>query len=168
MTIVTTSFNYLQLTGIQSLSTLIWWLCFVLSEQVCFSANQLVDIFALEPHSLISKEHFRQICPAIVQQLLGDACGSTKRPARGAPPTAVESKTSSLIGPPLLCLCRQTAVITGKQQRKVIGRDWSWMTFIWPCVPCVVFPFLIYFFPLSWLLAAIVLLWKSLCSEMEE
>uniref|UniRef100_A0A667XJC6 Zinc transporter ZIP12 n=1 Tax=Myripristis murdjan TaxID=586833 RepID=A0A667XJC6_9TELE len=46
---------------------------------VCFSANQLVDIFALDPHLPISKEHFRQICPAIIQQLLGNACESTEK-----------------------------------------------------------------------------------------
>uniref|UniRef100_A0A3Q3AP10 Uncharacterized protein n=1 Tax=Kryptolebias marmoratus TaxID=37003 RepID=A0A3Q3AP10_KRYMA len=59
-------------------------------EQVCFSANQLMDIFALDPHSPISKKHFRQICPAIIQQLLCDACGSAERKAGGSPPTAIE------------------------------------------------------------------------------
>ncbi|XP_071768216.2 zinc transporter ZIP12-like isoform X1 [Centroberyx gerrardi] len=58
--------------------------------QVCFSANQLVDIFALDPHLPISKEHFRQICPAIIQQLLGNACESTEQKTRGSPPTALE------------------------------------------------------------------------------
>uniref|UniRef100_A0A667XM54 Zinc transporter ZIP12 n=1 Tax=Myripristis murdjan TaxID=586833 RepID=A0A667XM54_9TELE len=60
------------------------------SDQVCFSANQLVDIFALDPHLPISKEHFRQICPAIIQQLLGNACESTEQKTRGSPPTALE------------------------------------------------------------------------------
>ncbi|KAM4605936.1 zinc transporter ZIP12-like [Polymixia lowei] len=58
--------------------------------QVCFSASQLVDIFALDPHSPISKDHFRQICPAIVQQLLGNACESTEQTTRASPPTALE------------------------------------------------------------------------------
>ncbi|KAK2859584.1 hypothetical protein Q5P01_004204 [Channa striata] len=58
--------------------------------QVCFSANQLVDIFALDPHLPISKEHFRQICPAIVQQLLGNACESAEQQTRGSLPTAFE------------------------------------------------------------------------------
>ncbi|XP_042255602.1 zinc transporter ZIP12-like [Thunnus maccoyii] len=58
--------------------------------QVCFSANQLVDIFALDPHLPISKEHFRQICPAIIQQLLGNACETAEQKPRGSLPTALE------------------------------------------------------------------------------
>ncbi|XP_060949749.1 zinc transporter ZIP12-like isoform X2 [Limanda limanda] len=58
--------------------------------EVCLSANQLVDIFALDPHSPISKEHFRQICPAIIQQLLGNACESAEPKTRGSLPTALE------------------------------------------------------------------------------
>ncbi|XP_042366551.1 zinc transporter ZIP12-like [Plectropomus leopardus] len=58
--------------------------------QVCFSANQLVDIFALNPHLPISKEHFRQMCPAIIQQLLGNACESAELKRRGSLPTALE------------------------------------------------------------------------------
>ncbi|KAJ3611262.1 hypothetical protein NHX12_021278 [Muraenolepis orangiensis] len=56
---------------------------------VCFSANQLVDIFALDSHSPISKGHFSQMCPAIIQQLLGNSCQSSEA-SRGAPPTALE------------------------------------------------------------------------------
>ncbi|XP_034562100.1 zinc transporter ZIP12-like [Notolabrus celidotus] len=58
--------------------------------EVCFSANQLVDIFDLNPTSSISKEHFRQICPAIIQQLLGDACDSAEQKRREALPTAFQ------------------------------------------------------------------------------
>lgn len=58
--------------------------------QVCFSANQLVDIFALDPHLPISKEHFRQICPAIIQQLLGNVCEPAEASTRGSQPTALE------------------------------------------------------------------------------
>nr|XP_020442105.1 zinc transporter ZIP12 [Monopterus albus]XP_020442106.1 zinc transporter ZIP12 [Monopterus albus] len=58
--------------------------------QVCFSANQLVDIFGLDPHLPISKEQFIQICPAIIQQLLGSACESAEQKARGSQPTALE------------------------------------------------------------------------------
>nr|XP_061820761.1 zinc transporter ZIP12-like isoform X2 [Nerophis lumbriciformis] len=58
--------------------------------RVCFSANQLVDIFALDPHFTISKEHLRLICPAIIQQLLGNVCESAERNARRAQPTAFE------------------------------------------------------------------------------
>ncbi|XP_037549867.1 zinc transporter ZIP12-like [Nematolebias whitei] len=59
-------------------------------EQVCFSAKQLVDIFDLDPHLPISKMHFRQICPAIIQQLLCNACGSVEQKTGGSPPTAIE------------------------------------------------------------------------------
>ncbi|KAM9712657.1 zinc transporter ZIP12-like isoform 2-T2 [Menidia menidia] len=58
--------------------------------QGCLSANQLVDIFALDPRSPISMEHFRQICPAIVQQLLGNACGTAEEKPKGSLPTATE------------------------------------------------------------------------------
>ncbi|KAF0027994.1 hypothetical protein F2P81_019081 [Scophthalmus maximus] len=59
-------------------------------SQVCFSTNQLVDIFALDPHLPISKEHFRQICPAIIQQLLSDVCESADQKKRGSLPTPLE------------------------------------------------------------------------------
>ncbi|CAB1349514.1 unnamed protein product [Coregonus sp. 'balchen'] len=58
--------------------------------QVCFSANQLVDIFVLDPHLPISRDHFRQICPAVIQQLLGNACESTEPATQGSPPSAIE------------------------------------------------------------------------------
>ncbi|XP_029517339.2 zinc transporter ZIP12 [Oncorhynchus nerka] len=58
--------------------------------QVCYSANQLVDIFVLDPHLHISRDHFRQICPAVIQQLLGNACESTEPATRGSPPSAIE------------------------------------------------------------------------------
>lgn len=67
--------------------------CIFLFDQVCFSANQLVDIFVLDPHLPISRDHFRQMCPAIIQQLLGNACESTESTTRGSPPSAIESKT---------------------------------------------------------------------------
>uniref|UniRef100_A0A1A7WJQ5 Solute carrier family 39 (Zinc transporter), member 12 n=1 Tax=Iconisemion striatum TaxID=60296 RepID=A0A1A7WJQ5_9TELE len=50
----------------------------------------MVDIFALDPHLPISKEQFRQICPAIIQQLLGKACVPAKQKAQGSPPSALE------------------------------------------------------------------------------
>lgn len=52
-----------------------------------------MDIFALNPHLPISKEHFTQICPAIIQQLLGNACESAEQKRIGSMPTALESKT---------------------------------------------------------------------------
>ncbi|XP_055508896.1 zinc transporter ZIP12-like [Leucoraja erinacea] len=42
--------------------------------KVCFSADQLVGIFLNGSDSAISKDHFDQISPAIVQQLLSGAC----------------------------------------------------------------------------------------------
>ncbi|KAI4893222.1 hypothetical protein NFI96_010659 [Prochilodus magdalenae] len=58
--------------------------------QMCFSAHQLLDIFVLDPRSPISRDHFRHICPAIIQQLLGDACDPTQSTSRGSPPTDIE------------------------------------------------------------------------------
>ncbi|XP_077592287.1 zinc transporter ZIP12-like [Stigmatopora nigra] len=60
-------------------------------EQVCFSAHQLVNIFAPSPQLAISKEHFGQMCPAIIQQLLVKACDSPEWDARDSrQPTAFE------------------------------------------------------------------------------
>uniref|UniRef100_A0A3B3ZFB3 Zinc transporter ZIP12 n=1 Tax=Periophthalmus magnuspinnatus TaxID=409849 RepID=A0A3B3ZFB3_9GOBI len=73
-------------------------------SQVCFSANQLVDIFALDPYLPISKDHFRQICPAIIQQLLGNACESTESNTRGPQPTALEKYGYSTIAVLLITL----------------------------------------------------------------
>lgn len=60
---------------------------------MCFSASQLLDIFILDPFSPISKDHFRNICPAIIQQMLGDACNPAESIARKSTPSAIESKT---------------------------------------------------------------------------
>ncbi|XP_036377662.1 zinc transporter ZIP12-like [Megalops cyprinoides] len=72
--------------------------------QVCFSASQLVEIFVLDPHSPISKEHFRHICPAIIQQLLGDVCDSAGSKARGSPPSAIEKYGYSTVAVLLITL----------------------------------------------------------------
>ncbi|XP_043546978.1 zinc transporter ZIP12-like [Chiloscyllium plagiosum] len=42
--------------------------------KVCFSAEQLMGIFVNGSDFAISKEHFNQISPAIIQQLLSGAC----------------------------------------------------------------------------------------------
>ncbi|XP_067907727.1 zinc transporter ZIP12-like [Heterodontus francisci] len=42
--------------------------------KVCFSADQLIGIFVNGSDSAISKEHFNEISPAIIQQLLSGAC----------------------------------------------------------------------------------------------
>ncbi|KAB5579533.1 hypothetical protein PHYPO_G00196120 [Pangasianodon hypophthalmus] len=58
--------------------------------QMCFSASQLLDIFVLDPFSPISRDHFKNICPAIIQQLLGDACNPTQSIARKSTPSDIE------------------------------------------------------------------------------
>lgn len=72
--------------------------------QICFSANQLVDIFALDPHLPISKDHFRHICPAIIQQLLGNACKTAELNTRGPQPTALEKYGYSTVAVLLITL----------------------------------------------------------------
>ncbi|XP_048856910.1 zinc transporter ZIP12-like isoform X2 [Brienomyrus brachyistius] len=58
--------------------------------KVCFSASQLVEIFVLEPQRLISKEQFGNICPAIMQQVLDNACSSAAHAGHGPAPSTME------------------------------------------------------------------------------
>nr|XP_033787179.1 zinc transporter ZIP12 [Geotrypetes seraphini]XP_033787180.1 zinc transporter ZIP12 [Geotrypetes seraphini] len=70
-------------------------------EQTCFSANELMKIF-LQNSSSVSKEHFVQISPAIIQQILSCSCQPTRHLHRNRQPTMLEKYGYSIISVLLL------------------------------------------------------------------
>lgn len=65
---------------------------FFSQTQACLPANELVKIFFHDSHQSISKEHFKQISPAIIQQLLSCSCNFMEPKQTKPPPTPLESK----------------------------------------------------------------------------
>ncbi|MGH0154559.1 UNVERIFIED_CONTAM: hypothetical protein FKN15_027475 [Acipenser sinensis] len=60
------------------------------TSNISTGAKQLVQIHLQGSHPLISKEHFSQISPTIIQQLLSGACESREQDNTSSPPSAIE------------------------------------------------------------------------------
>uniref|UniRef100_A0A8C9VRZ1 Zinc transporter ZIP4 n=1 Tax=Scleropages formosus TaxID=113540 RepID=A0A8C9VRZ1_SCLFO len=80
-------------------------------DQMCFTARELLEVFGVNGPGL-SREHFTQLSPALVQQLLSKACEDTAQPTNpGSQLSRTERYVYATIANVLICLVAMFGIV---------------------------------------------------------